>query len=411
MKKTITLLAVYFAALVVSPAQVVPEATGPGGGATAGSNLNYALRYAQTARFWAQNPTEQNSSLSGSVAYANGNERYPFNLEYAGGYQWNISGPSQVTGLFQHLYLSQNIVGRRWQIQLSDDTGYYPQSPITGFSGIPGIGEPIGVTNPAPPSGQTILGVDTNVVENHAQGHFLQNLSNSLIVDVGGSSDLLRYPNGDGLDTDTVNGSGQLAKRLDGRNSIYGKFQYSEYSYPGYTITFTTDTGLFGYDHKWTRNLTSQIAAGPEWISSSDTLAVPTSVNFSALASVHYALRFDSASLTYMHGTNGGAGYLLGAESDAIQGGYSRGVGPNLTFGLTGGYDRTAGLNGNGVTNSIFGGAQTSWRVRGDLIVFANYTGTDQFSSSALSSTALSQVMQVIGFGIGFSPRETQLRK
>lgn len=410
MKKAIAFLAVYFAALVVSQAQVAPEATGPGG-AAGPPNLHYSLRYAETAQFWAKNPTVQTSSLSGSAAYANGNERYPFSLQYAGGYQWNISGPSQVTGLFQHLYLSQDIVGRRWQIQLSDDVGYYPQSPITGFSGIPGIGEPIGVTNPAPPSGQTILGINTKVVENHAQGQFLQNLSSSLVLGVGGSSEMLRYPNSDGLDTDTVNGNAQLAKRLDGRNTIMGKFQYSGYSYPGYTVTFTTETALFGIEHKWSRNLTSQIAAGPQWISSSDTLAVPTSTNFSALASIHHNLRFSSANLTYMHGTNGGSGYLLGAESDAIQGGYSHEMGPNLTLGMSGGYDRTGGLNSNGVTNNTYGGAQVSWRLRGDLVVFANYTGTDQYSSSTLSSSALSQLTQVIGFGIGYSPRETRLKK
>jgi hypothetical protein len=75
-----------------------------------------------------------------------------------------------------------------------------------------------------------------------------------------------------------------------------------------------------------------------------------------------------------------------------------------------GSYMRTAGLNHNGVTNGKYAGAQASRRLGKDFNVFANYTAMAQSSSSTLSTNALSGLTQVIGFGIGYSPRGIHLR-
>ena len=58
-------------------------------------------------------------------------------------------------------------------------------------------------------------------------------------------------------------------------------------------------------------------------------------------------------------------------------------------------YQRTAGLNNNGTTDAKFGAAQATWRIGGNIIVFANYTGTDQWSTSPLPTNALNQLMQM----------------
>ena len=100
--------------------------------------------------------------------------------------------------------------------------------------------------------------------------------------------------------------------------------------------------------------------------------------NVSVNSSINYTARFTSTSLSYTRGTNGGAGYLIGADVDTVAGNFSKQFGLNLTIGLTGGYERTAGLNNDGVTDGVFGGAQGTWRIGRDIIVFANYTGTDQ---------------------------------
>ena len=73
---------------------------------------------------------------------------------------------------------------------------------------------------------------------------------------------------------------------------------------------------------------------------------------------------------------------------------------------------RTSGLgNQGGVTNAKFGGAQATRRLGRYLTAFANYTATDQSTSSLLPANTLSGLQQVVGFGIGYSPRETRLKQ
>jgi hypothetical protein len=415
MKTSLKLLAFVFTMSAAAGAQVAPAATGSNSVPLSG-NLQYALRYSQSSQFSNILPNLETSTASGTLDYANGNDRLPFFMDYSGGYTWTITGPSYETGLFQHMLLSQGINWRKWALLVSDNVSYLPQSPTTGFSGIPGIGEPIGTPNPAPSTSQTILTLNTHVIDNAANGELDHTLSYATTVGVGGSSEILRYPDGNGLDTNTQGAYGQIVRRLDSRNSLLGKYSYSQYSYPGSTVSIQTHTALFGFQRRWSRNFRTDVNAGPEWIASSDNLLVPTSTNFAANASLRYVLRLTSTSLSYSHGTNGGSGYFIGGEIDTVEGNFSRDFGMNLTIGLTGGYERTNGLNNNGVTNggvtdASYGGAQATWRLSRNLIAFANYTGTYQTSTSALPTNILNEQLHVLGFGIGFSPRATHLRQ
>jgi hypothetical protein len=63
----------------------------------------------------------------------------------------------------------------------------------------------------------------------------------------------------------------------------------------------------------------------------------------------------------------------------------------------------------NGVINAKYGGAQATRKLGRYLTVFASYSAIDQSSSSSLPINVLNQLEQVIGFGIGYSPRETRL--
>lgn len=413
MKTTLKILAFLFTVCAAANAQVVPAATGPRN-LPVGGNFRYALRYSQSDSMSNTFPDIQTVAASGSLEYSNNDERLPFTMDYAGGYTWTLSGPSYETGLFQHLFLSQGIDWRKWKLILHDDVSYLPQSPTTGFSGLPGTGEPIGVPNPnpTPSTSQSILTLNTHVVDNTAGGEIEHSLNFATTLIGGGSSELMRYPNGDGLNTNTQTGFARLQWRLNGRNSILASYVFSEYGYPDfYNINFLTNTALAGFQHQWSRNLTTIASVGPQWVSSSDQGAVPNSTNVSANASVNYQLRFTTANISYSRGTNGGGGYLLGGEVDAVQGNFSRQFGLNSTLGLTGGYSRTAGLTNNGVTNSKFGEAQFTRQIGRRLIVFANYTGIDQTSTSNLPTNALGQLLQVIGFGVGYSPRQTNRRQ
>jgi len=404
MKTTLTFLAFLFTVCAAANAQVVPAGTA--GAAT----LNYSLRYSQTADFYGNGlGNQQRAVASGDLNYMNGSERLPFAVDYGGGYIWTIAGPSYDTGLFQRLLLSQGIVWRKWKATVSDDVNYTPQAPTTCFSGIPGIGEPIGGCGTTPPSDQSILTLNTHTVNNIASGNVGHPLNYATTLSAGGSSELRRYPDGNGLGINQLMANAELTRRLNARNTLTGTYMFSQYSYPDYGFSFQANSLLFGYRRSWNPKITSDISAGPEWKDSSNSAVVPSSTTVAANAAVRYQYRFVTASLTYSRAANNGGGYLFGAESDSVRANYTREFGRKLTIGLTGDYMRTSGLIHNGVTNAKFGSAQATRLFGRHFTAFAIYTAIDQSSSSQLPTNAITSLMQVIGFGVSYSPRKTHI--
>lgn len=405
MKTTLMIIALGLVAGSAAAAQVAPEATGPGG-LQATNRFHYALRYSEAAQFGGGSGSSQSGAVSGSIDYIGSNERYPLTLDYVGGYNFNISGTPYASGQFDRLFISQAFTNRKWKFVASDNVSYLPESPTVGFSGIPGIGEPIGTPSPAPPSStQSILTLNTHAVDNNAYGQFSGFLTAKTTVQAGGGAEILRYPNGDGLDTDAYTANAGILQHLNGRDSISGNYTFTTYNYPGSAVSFGSSAVLVGYRHLWTRNLVTDIEAGPEWISSTVPTVVPSSTDIGVNASASYQLHFSSANVAYTRGANGGGGYLYGGQYDNVQGNLSHDFSQNLTIGLTGGDLRTSGLSSNGVTNAEFGGAQGTYRIGRDFIVFASYTAFTQNSSSSLPSNTLNQLDQGIAFGIGYSPR------
>jgi len=408
MRKTINLLAFLFAAASVAHAQVAPAAT------VGVAHFSYNFNYAQTAEFGGTLGNWQTISPSASVDYANSAERLPFDLRYTGGYTATVSGPAYSTGLFQRLLLSQGFVGRKWKVTVSDDVSYRPQAPTTGFSGIPGIGEPIG--SPTPPSSQSILTLRTHVVDNTVNGSVGDNLNYATTLTFGGSSDLLRYPDGNGLSLNGQTANAGLVWRLNGRNSFSANYAFSQFSYPDYSFSFVTSTVLFGFTRDWSRKLSTDVSVGPQLTSSSQSTSLPSSTGtgipsatgVSVRAVASYQFKFVTAALNYTHGVNGGSGYLFGAKSDDVIGTFSREFGRNLTIGFNGAYTRTTALANNTLIGTEFGGTQVSRRFGRHINVFANYTARDQSSNSSLQANVINSLLQTISFGVGYSPKKTE---
>jgi len=414
-KKTFQLVVLLCGFCATAGAQAVPAANVYS--LPVSGDLHYVVNYSQMAEFAGSLGDWQMSTLSGSATYANGKERFPFSMEYGGGYRWIIAGPSYGAGLFQHLFLSQGIVGRKWKVLASDKISYLPEAPTTGFTGIPGIGEPIGAPSPEPPSGQSILTVNTHVVENNTLGELERNVSRATTFSTGASYYFFRYPDGNGINTNTTSANAGLTWRLNSRNSLMGNYLFSQFSFPDYHFSMTTNSGTLGFQRAWNRKVNTNISAGPQWLSSSQSATAPSSLGVVMNAAVNYQFRLDSASLVYFHGIMGGAGYLLGAKLDRATVNFSREFGRKLTVGADASYMRTAALgNGGllghyGVTNAKFAGVQATRHLGRYFNVFANYTAITQSSSSALPSNVLNDLMQTVSFGIGYSPQGTYLRQ
>ena len=92
MKSILKLLAFFVAVCSWAGAQVAPEAT------SGTAYMDYSLHYSQTAEFGGDIGSWQTSAVSGLANYANGAERLPLSLTFAGGYTFTFTGPSYTTG-------------------------------------------------------------------------------------------------------------------------------------------------------------------------------------------------------------------------------------------------------------------------------------------------------------------------
>jgi hypothetical protein len=419
MKKWFKIAGILLAASASMRAQVVPTATGPGGLPLHG-NLQVTFRYGQNAQFGGVYGNWQTSSPSAELSYNNAQKRYPFSATYTGGYTFTLTGPSYSSGVFQRLQLVQSFQGKKWSAVLGDDVSYLPQAPTLGFSGVPGTGEPIGSSGTGTSPQQSVLTLNTHVVFNNASLEVEDKSSHALSIKFGGSDNLLRYQNNDGIDTDGEGANAGVAWRLNARNSITADYNYAGFSYPAYSQHFSTDTGTGGYRRLWTRNLSTQISAGPEWISALNvptetstgptpvTSSAPARLTVAANASVSYQLRESTATVFFNRSTNGGGGYVFGGEIDSVTGSYTRSFHKDLTVGLNFGYMRTAELTAASTINSTYAGAEVTRLLGRYISLFGSYSALDQSSDASLPSNTLNGLLHVISFGVGYNP--TSLR-
>lgn len=396
MKMTLALVLLILAPSSLARCQAAPAAT------AGGENLTYSLRYSETLEIGGTLGNWHTITPSGSVNYSNGQIKHQFTLDYAGGYTATPSGPSYSTGTFQRLRVFEAFDWHKWNATLSDDVSYLPQAPTTGFSGIPGTGEPIGYGS-NPPSTQYILTVNTHALYNNTNAGLEHMLNHASTFILAGNYDLLRFPDGNGLDTNSLTANGGLTFRLNARNSLTSQYLYSRFTYPGSSSVFLTNSGMFGFQRQWGRSTYSSVAIGPEWIKGSASDGIPSGLRVSAQASVTYQARLLSAALTYTRATSGGSGYQVGAETDSVSAGLTRKFGRRSTFELSTGYLHNSDLETKQDISSIFGGFQASTRLGRYLTAFVNYTATSQSSNGQLPSNVLTQLMQVVSGGISYS--------
>jgi hypothetical protein len=411
-------MAILITVSTATRAQVVPVATGPSGPPVSGT-LHYDLRYTQTAQFYNRSLGDsQRSNVSADLTYANARATRPFALTYSGGDSWTISGANTESGIFQHLIASQGFLGRAWAFNLSDNVSYVPQAPITGFSGIPGVGGLPGV--PGEPV-QPILTLNTRSIYNLSNANFKHRLDHATTLGISSNYGILRFPDGNGLETNAFQAGPQLTMRLNALNSLTSQYSFSHFSYTAYTITMQTQSSMFGYQRTWSRRLMTSVSAGPEWVQSSAGSSspsvgntIPATTDLTMNANLTYSnTRKTTATLSYIQATNGGAGVptQIGVRNKDANATFTRQQGKNLTISFMGAYMRTQGLQQAGVTNGKVCSVSATRRWGRYIVVFANYSATQQSTSSALPATAIRGLSQVVSFGLGYSPLEVRLRK
>jgi hypothetical protein len=425
-------------ASAVSYGQAVPTAeASPGSGPTLSwidGTLHYSLGASQLIQdglYGAGNVTGA-TNLSGSAGYASTSKDKPFSMLYAGGVLFN-TGSGQGTQTYQNIAVSQGLIRGKWIFNISNSFSFLPQSPTTGYSGISGVGD-LGTTPISGPSQGPAGGVLTfaaNRISNTLSGSVERRLTGSTSVSGSAGWSVLHFLDEQaGLNTRQIFGQVSLNHRIDARNTVganavYSTYQTDENSFFGEAgnSTFQTRGLNFTYSRLWTRALSMDISAGPQWINSSAGTVLQNQLNVAASAGLNYTRKQTSMGVHYLRGVNGGSGVQTGALSDTITGSIGRPLSHHWMGSVSGSFAHTSALlylppaTGGTVPSSatetyktFFGGAQLTRALGRTWSCFLNYSAQDQsINNSFVGQNAFSGFSQTFGIGITFAPRSTRL--
>ncbi|HLI77971.1 MAG TPA: hypothetical protein VKV02_13585 [Acidobacteriaceae bacterium] len=410
-------------------AQSLPAETGapaPGVGFSLphiGGSLNYAVNASELISngFYNNSGVGATTDFSGDVAYISKSQFHPFSAVYDGGLLLANSG--QPTTFFQSLSFSQVLSTKKWNIIVSDGVSYLPESPVSGLSGIPGVGDvgvdPISV---GPAAGIGILTTYGPRVSNTVSGSASRILTGRISAQASGVYAIQRFigdNSGLGLNSTNEGGSGGLTYRLSARDSLSGNYNYSSFSYSGNGYGFSAQGGTIGYSRQWSGRLGTSVFFGPQVIGGSNLAINGTSVQLSGGATANYQSRMTNYTLAYSRGVNNGSGVINGAFSDNITLAAHRQFGRNWAVSGDVDFSRSVSLpnfdlysfDGNSVS---FSGQATRGLGR-YFSTYLSYTLERQSTSGSgtafAAANAFSGVYQVVGIGISYSPRNILLNK
>ena len=376
--------------------------------------------------------TSYGTDFSGNAAYTSRSTVKPFSVLFAGGVIiGNQSG--QGTTSFWNISASQGYVTRHWVFNISDSFSFLPQSPTTGLSGIPGVGDLGALPVQGPGSGPigSILSTSGDRIGNGLSGSVERQLTRDTSISGSGNWGVLHYldsTEANGLDSSEVSGVVSLNRRIDARSSASVSGVYSTYSYSGEqsgvgTPDFQTRGINFQYQRVLSRTLSFSASAGPQWVSSSNSSLIPDSLDVAVSAGLAYGYRNVHAGVSYSRGVNNGSGVLPGALSNSISGSVGRTFGRDWVASLTAAYSRSSGLSQflvgsslvptNETYDTTYGGAQVSRRFSPHFSGYASYTAASQSNSNGLivpvTPNVLNSTYQILGFGVTYTPRSTNL--
>lgn len=437
MKIRLVMSALLLTASSISQGQAVPAgiATVSPGPTALGPNLSpfdgvvhYALTASQIVQlgFYGPGALTSTTALSADVAYTAKSTALPFSMLFAGGVILPNQSGQGVSG-FTNIAASQGYIRRGWMLNLSDSFSFLPQSPTTGLSGIPGIGD-LGVIQGADGLAGGVLTLSGNRISNALNGTAQRQITQATSISGAGSWSILHFldeAQGAGLDYSQISGVVALNRRLDARSSASVSAVYSIFNYSGPQAgllepDFQTRGINFSYQRTLNRSFSAGVSVGPQWISSSNSELIPSTVNVAVSANLNYSHRFTTAALSYTRGVNGGSGSLAGALSDSISASAARSYGRNWVASVNAAYTRSQGLTEiqlvdsfapvNVVYETVYGGVQVTRRISTNLSGYATYTVENQTSNySAGAQNAFTGSSQIFGAGITFSPRSTRL--
>ena len=386
-------------------------------------SFNYSLNASELVSTGFYNSgTVYSTNFSGDAAYLSGSISHPFSAIYSGGYL--IANSGQPNSSYQSLALSQGYATKNWNFQLQDAVSYLPESPVTGLSGIPGVGD-LGI-NPIPIGTDAGIGILTDYgprVSNTVTGSASRIIGARISAQVSAYEDIQRFVgnfSAEGVNNSGVGGTGGLSYHLDARSAITANYNYSTFDYQGTPYSFTTQTETLDYARKWSRRFATDVYVGPQHISSTDSASGQPSTQIAAGASASYTGRTAFYTLAYSRGVNNGSGVVEGAFSDNIVAAAHRQFGRKWSASGSVGYSRSTSLPALNLvafsSETVSTGAQLVRAVGRRLSAYASYTIENQSATTGATSALVPQnafngFYQTFGIGISYSPGSLFLNK
>ena len=402
---------------VRAKAQAPPTSTPPTFGFSLPSvegTLTYSLSASEAFLTGYGGGVDYSTAVSGSLGYLSSSPTKPFSLVYSGGYLYSSVPGYPPNSTFQNLAASQVWTTKHWNFVIDDAVSYLPESPTTGLSGIPGVGD-IGV-EPVQIGDQPTQSIFTNYatrIGNGLNGGISRIINKSLSINGSASWQVLHFLNNEGIDSSMVSASVGPTYRINARSSAsanvvysYTDNKYAEQSYP-----FETEGITFEYQRQLTHFLTMNVSAGPQrtFGSGSTETLIPSQITPVASASLTYSRRTTTATVSYSRATNAGSGVVFGALTSTIGGTVREQFSRNWQGALTASYAQSeslaeiAGINED--YHSTYGGGQISRRLSRSFSAYFSYTAVTQNENNVVVvQPAYSGLSQTFSVGITYSP-------
>lgn len=287
-------------------------------------------------------------ALYTDVDYLKSSAKSEFDLRYNGGMLLAGNGDSRDSSFHNFALTGSRALGR-WIVSVGDTVSYQPESQAGGGT-IAGLGQflsalPFSNLNPNLLPDESVLSFNTPQVSNStfAQGQysFSRSTSATLVASYG----LLKYLDYSDLDSHQWVFTAGLDHSLR-HSRMATRYTYMRYGYQALNGGVEGHAAELMYATPLGRNLNAEFSVGPQLIQLHGT-AGEGHVIPAGYVSLNYARRYNSLSLRYQRGLNGGSGFMRGAVGDTVEGTLGRHY-RNWGASLYGSYVRNAGLSESG---------------------------------------------------------------
>ena len=418
MKNTLMASAMLLALGSMAEAQAPPLSSPPSFGFSLPSvegTLTYSLSASESFfTGYQSNGVDTTTSVSGSLGYLSSSVNKPFSLVYSGGYLYSTEPGYPGSSTFQNLAASQVYTTKNWNFVVDDGVSYLPESPTTGLSGIPGVGD-IGVV-PVQIGDEPTESIFTNYatrVGNGLNGSATRKIDANWSVNGSASWQILHFFGGEGINSSTETGSVGPTYRIDARSSASANvtYTYTSDKYFGSTYPFEAEGISLQYQRQVTRFFSVNVSVGPQRTFGSGTTSalIPSAITVVGNGAITYARRATTASIGYTRATNSGSGVVLGALTDTVAGSLRQQFSRNWQGALTASFSQStslaklAGFDQN--YKSTYGGGQVSRRLGRSFSGYFSYTAVTQNENSpGVTGTTFNGLDQVFAVGVTYSP-------